>query len=306
MQHLNWDDLRFFLALSRSDSYNSAARALRVDGTTVSRRIKALEKTLQTRLVMRAGTGTFQLTDAAHAVAKAAEIAEREVEALQARLSNADIAIKGRVLLTAVPAISNRILIPALTKLLHRHPDLEIHLAPDNRNLNLTMRETDIAIRLGRPIDGGQKVIARRIGTLAHAVYAATDCADADGGPWVTYQAAMDHLPQAQWIEMELQHKGGAKSSAFVSDLEGAIEAVASGYGKTLLPCLFGDGDKRLRRLHAEYATPMIEREIWVLVHADMQRLARIRATLDWLDALFDPLAIAPQPDTVSRQHKDP
>jgi len=289
MQHLNWDDLRIFATLRRSRSFNEAASRLGVNGTTVSRRVKALEQLLGTQLVTRPGTGGVELTDAGQEVANLAEGTEREVERLQARMSNADMEVKGRVFLTAVPVVVNRILIPLMPKLADRHPNLEIHLVPDNRNLSLVGREADIALRLARPTDGGHRIKARRIGTLEHAVYVSKECPDIDvpNCAWISYQEALQHLPQAGWMEKEIRLGNGGLSNIRVGELEGAVEAVAHGGGRTVLPCLIGDADVRLKRATSMHATPFFEREVWILVRAEMGHLAKVRAVLDWLDTVF-------------------
>jgi DNA-binding transcriptional LysR family regulator len=202
MQMLNWNDLRYVLAVSRGGTLRAAARLLGVDDTTVARRLVAMQETIGTRLYQRLVDGTLRLTASGERAALHAERIEREVGALAVELAGADDVVSGTVRMTSVPIVVNHILVPAAPILLKRHPKLELEFVADARDLSLTRRETDLALRLARPKTGGTKVVARRVGTVRYDVYASASCParDAKTLPWVTYDEAMAHLPQARWI----------------------------------------------------------------------------------------------------------
>src|SRR5262249_56794511 len=104
------------------------------------------------------------------------EKTEPEFGALDGALKSADDAVSGIVRITSVPIIVNHILVPAADSLLQRHPKLQLELVADPRDLSLTRRETDLALRLARPKSGGTKVMASRIGTIRYDVYASASC----------------------------------------------------------------------------------------------------------------------------------
>ena len=283
---MNWNDLRYILAISRGGTLAQAARLLAVDDSTVARRLIAMQDAIGTRLYHRSADGTLQLTPAGERAARHAERIEREIGVLDAELSGGDQVASGVVRLTSVPIIVNHLLIPAAPGLLKRHPQLELQLIGDPRDLNLTRREADLALRLARPKKGGTRVRARRVGSLRYAVYVAASCParEARMMPWITYDEAMGHLPQAGWIAATIKQKGECAASVRVNDAEAVLEGVAAGLGRSLLPRVVADRDARLRYVAMARGPPPPERELWLLAHADLSGLGRINAVVRWIE----------------------
>ena len=155
MQLKNWNDLRYLLAIKRSSTITAAARLLSVDDTTVSRRLAALQVASGSTLFSRQPDGRLRLTASGDAIAQCAEIMERQVDLTNASLGAGHGQYAGSVKLTSVPIVANRLLVPAIGKLLDRHPALQLELIPESRDLSLSRREADLAIRLARPSTGG-------------------------------------------------------------------------------------------------------------------------------------------------------
>lgn len=289
MRPLDWNDLRYVLAVARGSTLAAAAEALGVDDSTVSRRVARLEALLSARLFERAGDGRLRPTPAGATAVERAERMELEVEGLRDSVTGADTACAGTVRLTSVPLLVNRLLVPALPGLLERHPALRLELVADPSDLSLRRREADMALRLARPRSGGRSVVARRIGLLRYEVYAAASLPAAATAalPWVTYDEAFAHLPQARWIAAALARpEGGAAARFVVNDGEALVEAVAAGLGKSPLPSAIAARDPRLARLAAPDGEPALERELWLLAHSELRGLARIEAVSDWLTGL--------------------
>jgi DNA-binding transcriptional LysR family regulator len=286
MQFMNWNDLRYVLALSRGRTLAAAARLLGVDDTTVARHLTAMQQTIGVRLYQRLADGTLQLTTSGERAALHAERIEREIGLLAGGLAGADDMVAGTVRVTSVPIIINHVLVPALQILLKRHPQLQLELIADARDLSLTRREADLALRLARPKTGGIRVTARRIGTLRYEVYgpAACSAAEAKTLPWITYDEAMAHLPQARWIAAAAAGNDGKIASVRMNDAEAVLEAVIAGLGRSLLPCVVADGDSRLTRLGAKGRPAALNRELWLLAHSELKTLGRIEAVLDWIE----------------------
>lgn len=274
MQEPDWSDLRVALAVARGGGLGAAARALGIDDTTVSRRLRRLEEALGATLFERDGAGALRPTAVGAGLVVRAEAMEREVSALSP--GGAARAASGTVRLSTVPILANRLLAPAAAALLDRHPDLRLELSAAPADLSLTRREADMALRLARPRTGGTQVIARRIATLAYAAYGPAQVGTAAQG-WLGYDEGFAHLPPARWLTAQKPSVGLA-----ASDAETLLEAAAGGAGRTLLPVLIADRDPRLRRLSPE--TP-VERELWLLIHRDLAPLPRIRAVADWIKA---------------------
>jgi len=197
MQSIAWDDLRYVLALARFATIAEAARHLSVDEATVGRRIARIERQLGAQLFDRA-RGRLAPTEAGRAAAERAERVEQEVEGLIAAATGAGRVAAGRVRVTAVPVIVNRLLLPALPLLVQANPGLAVDLIAEPRDLSPVKREVDIAVRLARPVQE-LRAIARRIADLVYAAYGAPG-RNSDSLPWITYEDLMADLPQARWI----------------------------------------------------------------------------------------------------------
>src|SRR5262249_17208411 len=159
MQMLNWNDLRYVLAISRGRTWAAAARLIGVDDTTVARRLNAVQQAIGARLYQRLTDGTLQLTTPGERAALHAERMEREIGVLAASLAGEEDVVSGTVRITSVPIVVNHILVPAAQILLKRHPKLRLEFVADARDLSLTRREADLALRLARPRTGGTKVV---------------------------------------------------------------------------------------------------------------------------------------------------
>lgn len=271
----DWADLRLILVLARRGGLAAAGRELGCHATTISRRLAALESRLGTALTVRSHDGRITLTDAGRLLAEHAEAMETEARHAAEALGRSASRIEATVRITAVPILTDRFLAPRLWELLLRHPGLTVELVPDARDLSLTQREADLALRLARPSQGGTQVVARRIATIAYGVFAAP------GAPcrWIAYDPALAHLPPAAFIVGRPE----PKASLRVTDANTALEAAAAGLGWAVLPVPVGAADPRLVQITMD---PPPAREIWLLSHASHRSLAGISAATDWLTAL--------------------
>jgi DNA-binding transcriptional LysR family regulator len=287
---INWNDLRYILAVGRNGSLSGAARALGVNETTVARRIAAVEETLGVQLFDKVQIGRLPPTRAGEIVVGHADLIERQVIELSNEVAGGDAAVAGNVRLTAVPILVNRVLVPASGGLLDRYPQLSVEIVADFRDLSLTKREADIALRFAAPNRAaGNAVLARKIGVLEFAVYA-TAALDADAAqrlPWIAYEPAMAHLPQARWIADEIDSGSGPPAGIALNDAEGILRAVQAGLGRSLLPCMVADSVPELRRLPGGCGEQRYLRELWVLAHPERRSLARIDAVMAWLEQVF-------------------
>jgi DNA-binding transcriptional LysR family regulator len=287
LHDIDWNDLRHVLALARGGSLAAAGRALDTDATTVGRRLRILEKRFGTTLFSRDGGGALLPTLAGEIALAKAETIEAEVMALSGALDAADPMALGKVRLTAAPSFIGRLLIPSLPGLLAQHSGLQLELIGDSRNLNLTRREADMALRFARPTDmTNGKVVARRIATLDYAVYvAAGQERHAEDLPWIIYEESMAHLPHARWIAAQAE-KSGRSSQLAVNDAEALLQAAASGLGRALLPKILAENAGGLCRVDSGDGNLPV-REMWLLMHAELRPLVRIRAVSGWLDGIF-------------------
>lgn len=215
---------------------------------------------------------------------------EQHIQSIDARIGGGRDPCVGTVRVTSVPILTNRLLACAARKLIEQHPGLVVELIAHSRDLSLTRREADLAVRLARPNSGGMSVKVRRIGALVYAAYAARSISLREAGrlPWITYEDAMSHLPQARWISGLVKGDRNGVSGLRVHDAETALEAAAAGSGRTLLPTRVADNDLRLRRLLLKNDRPCPSREIWLLAHAQLLGLARIKTLMGWIEGVVN------------------
>ena len=275
MQDLDWNDLQYVLALSRAGNLASAAQDLRVNETTVARRIARIEKGLASKLFERTD-GVLLATEVGQIVVERAERIEVDVGEITIAATGADARAVGTVNITTIPLLANRVLLPAIPRLLDAHPLLLLHVIAEPRNLSLTRREADIALRLGRP-ERDQRAIARRVGEIAYAVYGRKG-SPPQTLPWIGYDESRSASQAMKWIVKAIKDEPDAKIGLIVNDSDAAFHAVCAGLGRTLIPCSIGDQEPGLSRVSG--TRPVLIRELWILVHHELRHLARIKAVV--------------------------
>ncbi len=288
MQDFDWNDLRFLLALQRVGTFAEAARLTGVDETTVSRRLKRLEASLGTTLALKGRSGRYEMTEAATVILNHAERVEQETIAIGERLGLLSGKVAGTVRISSVPFIINRILVPGFKVLERSNPDLTVELVPEPKNVDLTKREADLAVRFSRPAHGGLEVKARKLADMAFDVYCASHLPSSGDGqlPWIGYDDTNRSLPQARWTEA-LRTAGGQQSAALrVADLDSALEATLRGHGRSILPKAVCNRDNRFRLLPGHQREMSMARSVWLLSHASQANRQAVGAAKAWLGSL--------------------
>ncbi|GAB2886548.1 LysR family transcriptional regulator [Paraburkholderia jirisanensis] len=279
--HPSWEDIRFFIALARHGSLAAAARALCVNHTTVARRIAALEQALGEKLVERRPDGFVLTAAGAHAVAAA-----HQMEAAAAALSRpgTDDSPKGLVRISATPGLAQEFLSARLPRLTARHPGLDIELSASVRAVSLDLREADIALRFGRPLDGD--VIARPLVTLDYGFYAAPEWQQriAVGATpvFVAFDEANASIADAAWLMRCFPRA----RFAFRADNQSAQAAAArAGAGIAMLPHFIGRAVAGLVPCALEPLPP--SRELWMITRPGDNKNRAVRAATDFLTETF-------------------
>lgn len=245
MPDIDWNDLRFVLAIARARAIAPAARILRVNETTVSRRLRRAELAMRSSLFERVD-GTLHPTEAGLAVIDRAERIEAEVGSLDESVTKSDGIATGIVRVTPIPLIVNRLLLPAIRSLYAAYPGLHLETVAEPRSLSISRRDADVALRLARP-DREQAVLARKIAVLKYAAYGPKGRKSANL-PWITYEEGLAAQPHVIWINHAIKREGGHPTLT-VNDSEVALQGIKEGLGRSLLPCVIGDREPRLRRL---------------------------------------------------------
>ncbi len=286
MQDHNWHDLTVFLALQRQRTLAGAGLTLAINETTIARRLRRLEDALGQKLFHRTTNGTLELTETGQTLLPHAERIEAEHGKIRDLAGAATGTLQASVRISGVPIVINRILLPQLPILHAQHPGLTVELVPEGRNIDLTKREADIALRMARPSQGGMNIKARKLASVPFAVSAPADRTPEQIAalPWITYDDQTAGLPQARWLESQVASDSASRAPIRVTDAETALAAVACGLGKSLLPRAAITSDPRL--CLSDVPGPPLSRPIWQLSHKDQDARAAVQAAKAWLSHL--------------------
>jgi DNA-binding transcriptional LysR family regulator len=253
---LDWNDLRYFARAAQAKSLSGAARQLRVEHSTVGRRLDALEQALGVSLVLRGPDG-LQLTRLGTKVAALVVDVERAVAVVR----DAVDAEKARVRL-AVPSGFTKLFTAALPELTRTHPGLSLELVSAAGLVDLAKGEADLAVRGGTV--AGDDLVARKLGMAGFAAYASNaylarrpqpvNVEDLSGHDVIGFDPALAALPGAKWLE---QRACAATVVLRSREMTEMLAAAASGAGIAVLPCLLGDAEPTLSRLTPEVVATM-------------------------------------------------
>jgi DNA-binding transcriptional LysR family regulator len=285
---MDWDDLRFVLAVARAGSALRAARALEVNQTTVMRRIARIEADIGAQLFESRQNGQ-RLTSLGQSVAAAAERIETEVTALQSAISAGQRVLAGSVRFTSSEVFASRIVAPCLRTFRKRHPDVTIELITADRRLDVSRGEADVALRAGlRPEGGG--IVAQRLPDAAWALYCSpayaqdhgvpTDPSELSGHAIVGAEGTMASVAAFLWLARVAPNANiGTRSNS----LTNLVSALRAGLGVGLLPCFVGDAETELQRCFPPIRE--LDGELWLIVREALKQTPHVRAFVDFLAA---------------------
>jgi DNA-binding transcriptional LysR family regulator len=273
---MQWDDLRYVLAVASAGSLAGAARSLGVNHTTVLRRVDAFEKNLGLRLFERLPTG-YVLTAGGEELIATARHVDETVTALERKLAGQDLRLSGVVRVTTTDTLMGSILPEILAEFRETHPGIQVEIAVSNLMLNLTKRDADVAIRPANDPPG--TLIGRRVAKVAFAIYASprylakhrtSKLAD---HRWIGPDDSLAGTSVAQWMRSQLaQSEIALRADSFLA----LRQAAQAGLGLAALPCYLGDTASDLVCVHRPI--PEMETALWILTHEDLRHTARIRA----------------------------
>ncbi|SFC95055.1 DNA-binding transcriptional regulator, LysR family [Bosea sp. CRIB-10] len=285
MAALEWDDLRYVLAVAEAGSLAGAARELRVNHSTVLRRIAAFEQQLGLRLFERLPTG-YVLTAGGEELVAAARSISGTVTELERRIAGQDLRLSGTLRITATDTLMGSILPEILAEFGEAHPGIALEVAVSNLMFNLTKRDADVALRTAD--NPPPTLVGRRVGKIAFAIYAAPaylarhDHADLAEHRWIGPDDTLGGTSVARWMQAKLP-----KSEIVLraDSLLAMQQAAVAGLGLVALPCYLGDSVPALACVRRPM--PEIETALWILTHEDLRAAARVRAFTDFAYGAF-------------------
>ncbi|PZM08330.1 LysR family transcriptional regulator [Rhizobium tubonense] len=271
---IDWDDIRYFLAVARGGSLRAAAEALGVNHSTVLRRVAQLEARLGAQMFEKLPSG-YRVTPAGEEVRELAEQMEVSSHQLETRVLGRDQSVRGLLRVTLAPTLATHLLMPDFAEFARLHPDIEIEILSSGELANLTNREADVAIRVvydrktlpfnlhglkGPDVFGGVYMSRDRLAAW-HA-----------GSPPIRWIVISSHGIPDWASEGEVRT---VEAPIRVTDAEAQIVAVRQGLGMTTVPCFVGEADPLLVRvpgtdLHM-YGT------LWLLTHGETRKTKRVQ-----------------------------
>jgi DNA-binding transcriptional LysR family regulator len=279
---MDWDNIRFFLGVARAGQFSAAAVNMGVDTATVARRINALEKSLGTRLFDRQPTGCL-LTAAGERFFQTAEEVESQILRTQGDLSRSDLEVGGAVRIAAPDGFGTIFLCPRLGALKIRHPRLTVQLVPITRSFSLSKREADLAVTIEPPEEG--RLVARKLVDYSLHFYASRSYIGEHGLPAATDDLSrhclITYVPDlifADQLTFMPEIYGPSYSRLECSTAVGQLEAVRSGAGIGILHDYAAHRDPQLQLVLPDIR---FDRSYWIMTHADLQGIARVRAAMD-------------------------
>jgi DNA-binding transcriptional LysR family regulator len=275
---MDWDNFRFLLAVAKSGTLSAAAKELKVEHTTVSRRLKRFEAALGRPLFVVDRSG-YRLTAFGEEIARRAAAMNDQARSLPDG-SRVGERFVGPIRLTTARTLASGYLLPRLLEFSKAHPGIELTVLTDARILSLGRRDADIAIRLGRPEDSD--LVGSHVADIEYAYFCSPDIAERvlTGGPFafVDYDFGNGGR-EAGWIA---KHHPGASFTLRSNNQLLQADAVRGGVGVGLLPKYLAAD---LFRLPWQPAPP--KREIWLMTRRDLADVPRIRLLLDALARWF-------------------
>lgn len=282
----DWDDLKYLLAVASHRSTLAAGRALKVDQSTVQRRLVELERCIGRPLVQRHPAG-YRLTEFGQEMLPHAQRIEQAVLAFERHLEATQREAVGVIRMTCPEPLVYRITQSSLLDRFHaRHPALQVQFITSDRYLDLTKGEADVALRSGDTDDN--ELVGRKIGDSIWAVYASRKYIERHGRParvedleqhaLVGFDNTMSKHRAAEWIRTVAPN---AKVVARSNSVLGLVYSVKAGVGVAPLPTALGDAEPDLVRVLG----PITElTRIWrLLTTPDLRRTPRVSAFFDFI-----------------------
>ena len=282
---LDWEDLKYFLAMAEHGSLSAAARKLNVSQPTLSRRLTALEESIGSELFSRTRTG-LEMTVLGEQMRHHARHMQDDVHAMERLVTGHDSSLTGSVMISCIEALGAIWLVQRLKNFSEQFPGITVDVKVDNAASDLLRREADIALRMFRPVQND--LVAKRTVTMNYGYYASRKYLEENGTP-ENISELKDHrfiLPHDEILAHTKTDPRKiyalSKAASFRSNSMMALAtAVREGFGIGAYSCMMAAEEPDLVRVFDDLV--VFSSDIWLVSHAELRRSARIRAMYDYL-----------------------
>lgn len=279
---MDWDNARIFLAIHRAGTLRGAAAQLDIDQATVGRRLAAMEKSLNARLFLRT-PGGYVATPAGDLAASAAEQMETAADRLQREMQGIDNRLSGTIRVATSDTMAAHFVVEAMQRLHQRHPDIRIVLTAATQLSSLTRREADLAIRTVRPDSPdliSRHLTRRTLGLYASKAYLKKRGMPTPGNALAGHDIVIYQHSVAPRHAEKLCGEPVANARVAMEVNTGLVlhEAVKAGLGIGELATHIAATTPELVRIWPEREQSY---EVYLVMHSDLNRTARVRAAAD-------------------------
>ena len=242
---MDWDKLKIFHTVAEASSFTKAATVLNLSQSAISRQIQSLEHELKIKLFERHARGLV-LTDNGKYLFQTAHEVIAKLKDVEATFSDEKDKLKGKLTVTTVVSFGTTWLTPRIKEFMDLHPEIEVELIFDDRELDLSTREADVAIRMRRPKQ--LNLIQKKFVDFNYHIYGSNEYLEKNGYPkilkdldkhkFITYgKGAPSPVYNPDWV-LKLGAKEGKKRKSVmkVNSVYGLLLAVQSGVGLAALP----------------------------------------------------------------------
>ncbi|MBL8669455.1 MAG: LysR family transcriptional regulator [Alphaproteobacteria bacterium] len=262
---MDWDKLRIFRAVAEAGSFTHAGEALNLSQSAVSRQISALEESLRVPLFHRHARGLI-LTEQGEILSRTAREVFAKLAMAEARISESRERPTGPLKITTTVAFGSVWLTPRMKEFVELYPDIQAHLVLDDMELDLSMRQADLAIRMTPPRQ--PDLIHRHLFTVHSNLYASPAYLKARGIPQtindldahriIVYGAeSRPPVPNINWLSETAQAAGKAPAVLTVNNVYAIQLAIQAGLGIGSLPEWMGEGNESIVQVLPElHGTP--------------------------------------------------
>jgi DNA-binding transcriptional LysR family regulator len=284
-----WDDLKMFLEVARQGSVHAAAKRLRLDHSTVCRRIGRLESLLAVKLFDRSRKG-IAVRSEAQGLLKHIEQMDRHAGHLEDAFVRGESTTTQVVRIATMEGIASGYLARRLPALEQFGPGVKIELVSIPQAVDLNRKEADVFLSFFNPDARGLK--SALFGTFSLFLYCSKDYLrrhrtprtreDLDGHVFVGYIDELLAINAVRWLDEVVT----APTMSFHSNSVFAqCNAAVSGLGIALLPTFVGEGVSGLQRILPDKVS--VQRDVWVSVRTEQSHLSRIKAATQFLKHIF-------------------
>ena len=281
---MNWDDLRYALAVSELGSLSAAADSLEVNASTVLRRIAALEKSLGVRLFERDRTG-YRVTQEGGALMASLRPIQERISGIARSFIPEDEGAESILRMSAPAALGSALIAPRLGQFRASYPGLTVDMQTTHGAAPVKLGMLDLALSYGRPVSGD--MVVRKLADIGYGLYASPELlsrhADAKqnilaGLPLIGFAGANPLLAPVEWLD-----KAGNESQAVLrtDDANCRFSSVVSGVGASVLPCFLADQAPGISRIYGPETVGRVE--LWLATHRETRHVSRMRVLVDFL-----------------------